>query len=106
MKYNLRMLGLALCKLPMYLHAGTGEDLKQDDQTSQKQNTRSAESIPAGTVNSGQLEFHLALGQEWKRRRDHGDGHAGRAVERGENPACRLQGDRACRRSHYPWKGI
>jgi len=38
MKNNLRMLGLALCMLPMYLHAGTG------------QNTRSAEPIPAGTI--------------------------------------------------------
>jgi hypothetical protein len=50
MKNNLRMLGLALCMLPMYLHAGTGQDLKQDDQPSQEQNTRSAESIPAGTI--------------------------------------------------------
>ena len=38
MKNNLRMLGLALCMLPMYLHAGTG------------QNTRSTERIPAGTI--------------------------------------------------------
>jgi hypothetical protein len=42
MKNNLRMLGLALCMLPMWLHAGTGEDLKQTDQ--------GAEPIPAGTI--------------------------------------------------------
>jgi hypothetical protein len=28
MKNNLKMLGLTLCVLPMYLHAGTGQDLK------------------------------------------------------------------------------
>jgi hypothetical protein len=39
MKNNLRMMGLALCMFPMYLHAGTGEDLKQVDQQ-----------IPAGTI--------------------------------------------------------
>ncbi len=50
MKNNLRMLSLALCMLPMYLHAGTGRDLAQDHQPSQEQNTRSAESIPAGTI--------------------------------------------------------
>jgi len=50
MKNNLRMLSLALCMLPMYLHAGTGQDLKQDDPPAQEQNTRSAESIPAGTT--------------------------------------------------------
>ena len=38
MKNNLRMLGLALCMLPMYLHAGNRPDLKV------------AELIPAGTV--------------------------------------------------------
>jgi len=42
MKNNLRMLGLALCMLPMCLHAGTGEDLKQTYQ--------GAELIPAGTI--------------------------------------------------------
>ena len=36
MKNNLRMLGLALCMLPLCLHAGTGED--------------AAELIPAGTL--------------------------------------------------------
>jgi hypothetical protein len=42
MKNNLRMLSLALCMLPMCLHAGTGEDLKQTYQA--------AELIPAGTI--------------------------------------------------------
>ena len=46
MKNNLRMLGLALCMLPMYLHAGTEQDLKRDDQPAQEQNARSAEPIP------------------------------------------------------------
>jgi type IV secretory pathway VirB10-like protein len=50
MKNNLRMLGLGLCMLPMYLHAGTGQDLKQEYQPAQEQNTRSAEPIPAGTI--------------------------------------------------------
>ncbi|MGB8583969.1 MAG: hypothetical protein WCD47_24365 [Candidatus Sulfotelmatobacter sp.] len=50
MKNNLRMPGLALSMLPMYLHAGTRQDLTQDYQPSQKQNTRSAEPIPAGTI--------------------------------------------------------
>jgi hypothetical protein len=42
MKNNLRMLALALCMLPMCLHAGTGEDTRQTYQA--------AELIPAGTV--------------------------------------------------------
>ena len=42
MKNSLRMIGLALCVLPMGLHAGTGEDLKQTYQA--------AELIPAGTI--------------------------------------------------------
>jgi len=50
MKNNLRMLGLGLCMLPMYLHAGTGQDVKQEYQPAQEQNTRSAEPIPAGTI--------------------------------------------------------
>jgi hypothetical protein len=50
MKNNLRMLGLALCMLPMYLHAGTGQGLKQADQPAREQNARSAESIPPGTI--------------------------------------------------------
>jgi hypothetical protein len=44
------MLALALCVLPMYLHAGTGQDLKSAYQPNQEQNTRSAEPIPAGTI--------------------------------------------------------
>jgi hypothetical protein len=48
MKNNLRMLGLALCMLPMSLVAETGQDVKQDYQ--QKQNAQSAERIPAGTI--------------------------------------------------------
>ena len=50
MKNDLRMLGLALCMLPMYLHAGTGQDSKLAYQPAQGQNTRSAEPIPAGTI--------------------------------------------------------
>jgi hypothetical protein len=50
MKNNLRMLSLALCMLPMYLHAGTGRNLTQDYQPSQEQNTQSAESIPTGII--------------------------------------------------------
>jgi hypothetical protein len=42
MKNNLRMLGLGLCMLPMYLHARTGQELKQACQP--------AELIPAGTI--------------------------------------------------------
>src|ERR1700677_597301 len=50
MKNTMRMLSLALCVLPMYLHAGTGQDLKQDDQPAQGQNARSPAPIPAGTI--------------------------------------------------------
>jgi hypothetical protein len=50
MRNNLRMLGLALCVLPMYLQAATGQDLKSAYQPAQGQNTRSAEPIPAGTI--------------------------------------------------------
>jgi hypothetical protein len=42
MKNNLRMLCVALCMLPLYLHAGTGGDPKQTYQA--------ADSIPAGTT--------------------------------------------------------
>jgi hypothetical protein len=49
-KNNLKMLGLALCALPMYLQAGTGQDLKPVYQPAQGQSTRSAEPIPAGTI--------------------------------------------------------
>jgi hypothetical protein len=50
MRNNLRMLGLALCVLLMYMQAATGQDLKPVYQSSQGQNTRSAEPIPAGTI--------------------------------------------------------
>ena len=50
MRNNLRMLGLTLCVLPMYLQAATGQDLKPVYQPAQGQNTRSAEPIPAGTI--------------------------------------------------------
>jgi hypothetical protein len=50
MRNNLRTLGLALCMLPMCLHAETGQDLNSTYQLVQGQNTRSAEPIPAGTV--------------------------------------------------------
>jgi len=50
MKNHLRMLGLALCMLPMYLHAETGLDQKQAYQPTQEQSARSAEAIPAGTI--------------------------------------------------------
>jgi hypothetical protein len=49
MKNNLRMLSLALCMLPMCLHAGTGQDLKYAAQPAQEQNAQSA-SFPAGTI--------------------------------------------------------
>jgi hypothetical protein len=39
MKSNLRMLVFVLCMLPMYLHAGTGQDLKSTPQPNQEQNT-------------------------------------------------------------------
>src|SRR5260370_36876521 len=42
MKNNLTVLSLALCTLPMYLHAGTRKDLKQTHQA--------AKPIPAGTI--------------------------------------------------------
>jgi len=50
MRNNLRMLGLALCVLPMYMQAATGQDLKPVYQSAQGQNTRSADPIPAGTI--------------------------------------------------------
>ena len=48
MKNNLTILGLALCMLPMSLHAGTGQDLKPNNH--QEQNARSEGRIPAGTI--------------------------------------------------------
>ena len=50
MRNNLRIVGLALSMLPMSLHAGTGQDLKLAYQPAQRQKTRSAEPIPAGTI--------------------------------------------------------
>jgi len=50
MRNNLKMLALALCMLPMYLHAGTGQDVNPAYQPDQGQSTRSAEPIPAGTI--------------------------------------------------------
>jgi hypothetical protein len=50
MKNNLKMLGLALCMLPMYLHAGTGQDLNPSYQPAQERSTRSVEPISAGTI--------------------------------------------------------
>jgi hypothetical protein len=47
MRNNLRTLGLALCVLPMYLQAATGQDLKPVYQPAQGQSTRP---IPAGTI--------------------------------------------------------
>jgi hypothetical protein len=49
MKNNLRMLSLALCMLPVYLHAEKRQDLRQAGQPTEGQNARSAEPIPAGT---------------------------------------------------------
>jgi hypothetical protein len=59
MRNNLRMLGLALCMLPMYLHAGTGKDSEPAYQSTQGQNTRSAEPIPVGTILPVSLNFTL-----------------------------------------------
>jgi hypothetical protein len=50
MKNSLKMLGLALCTLPMYLHAGAAQEPKQEYQPAQQQSTQSAERIPAGTI--------------------------------------------------------
>ena len=50
MKNSLRVFGLALCVLPMYLHAGKGQDLKPAYQPAREQNTGSEEPIPAGTI--------------------------------------------------------
>jgi hypothetical protein len=50
MKNSLRMLGLALCMMPMYLDAGAGQDLKPAYQPAEKQNIGSLEPIPAGTI--------------------------------------------------------
>jgi hypothetical protein len=49
MKSNLMISCLALCALPMYLHAGTGQDPKTYQPAAQAQNARTADPIPAGT---------------------------------------------------------
>lgn len=50
MKNNLKILCLALCTLPIYLHAGTGQDPKVSPPTDQEQKARIADPIPAGTI--------------------------------------------------------
>jgi hypothetical protein len=50
MKNSLRMLGLALCMMPIYVDAGAGQDLKSAYQPAEKQNIGSLEPIPAGTI--------------------------------------------------------
>jgi hypothetical protein len=50
MKNTMRMLSLALCVLPMYLHAETAQNLERAHQPAQQQNAQSAEPIPAGTI--------------------------------------------------------
>jgi hypothetical protein len=50
MKSNLRLIRLALCMLPIYVHAATGQDMKPAYEAAQPQNARSAEPIPAGTI--------------------------------------------------------
>src|ERR1700691_2848280 len=59
MRNNLKMLALVLCMLPIYLHAGTGQDLKPAYQPNQEQSTRSAEPIPAGTILPVSLNSNL-----------------------------------------------
>ena len=51
MKNNLRMLGVTLCMLPLYVHAGTGKDLKPT--------YRATETIPAGTILPVSLNSNL-----------------------------------------------
>jgi hypothetical protein len=50
MKSNLIISCLALCGLPMYLHAGTGQDPKTYQPAVQGQNAPTADRIPAGTI--------------------------------------------------------
>jgi hypothetical protein len=50
MKSRLMISCLALCALPMYLHAGTGQDPKTYQPTAQGQNARTADPIPTGTI--------------------------------------------------------
>jgi hypothetical protein len=55
-----RMLVLVLCMLPMYVLAGTGQDPKPAYQPNQEQSTRSAETIPAGTILPVRLNSNLS----------------------------------------------
>jgi hypothetical protein len=50
MKSNLMISCLALCALPMYLHAGTGQDPKTYQPAAQGQNAQTANPLPAGTI--------------------------------------------------------
>jgi hypothetical protein len=50
MKSNLRILWLALCTLPVYLHAGTAQDPKMYQPAVREQSARTADPIPAGTI--------------------------------------------------------
>jgi hypothetical protein len=50
MKSNLIISCLALCGLPMYLHAGTGQDPKTYQPAVQGRNALPADRIPAGTI--------------------------------------------------------
>ncbi len=59
MRNNLRIVGLAWSMLPMSLHAGTGQDLKQASEPMQEQNAGSAETIPAGTILPVSLNSNL-----------------------------------------------
>ena len=59
MKSNLMISCLALCALPMYLHAGTGQDPKTYQPAAQTQNTRTADAILAGTILPVRLNSEL-----------------------------------------------
>jgi|SRR5580658_345048 hypothetical protein len=59
MKSNLMISCLALCALPMYLHAGTGQDPKTYQPAAQAPNTRTANAIPAGTILPVRLNSEL-----------------------------------------------
>src|SRR3984885_6787894 len=59
MKSNVMISCLALCALPIYLHAGTGQDPKTYQPAAQTQNTRTADAIPAGTILPVRLNSEL-----------------------------------------------
>jgi hypothetical protein len=50
MKNSMIVSCLALCALPIYLQAGTGQDPKTYQPTAQAQSARTADRIPAGTI--------------------------------------------------------